>query len=246
MFEGDVPGEFNTYAYGIYNGEYYIQKTTDLNGELYKASDLAKTDDKIKFWYESVDKNTGVLMKDREVQLKQTYFDNLTPEGKQKYQDKQAQDVAAQEALVDGQQPVDIAQDIKPREVFHPSGPGPMGEIGSARGTGDPIDFSQFKDVKFDTPALQPSSPRTYAPTTYTPPAIDFGTQLTSPSYTPSPLQSSGFTMDLPKDEWKPPVSRLLSGPTVKDVVGKVGSTIKSGISSVGNWLKKIKMPWDK
>ena len=242
--ENDIPGEAGRYSYAEYNGELFIMDTYGFNNELSKASELAETSPAINLWYNSIDQRTGITQKDYEAGRMKAYFDGLTPEQKQEIQ---LQDQAAQEVPVDGQLPTDVAQDVSPlQDLQHPSGPGPLGEISSGRGTRDPIDFSRFEDIRFDTPTLQPNFTPTYQPTTYTPPAIDFGSQLTSPSYTPSPLQSSGFTMDLPKDEWKPPTSNLLSGPTVKDVVGKVGSTIKSGVSSVGNWLKKIKMPWDK
>ena len=256
--EGEIPGKFHTYSYAEYNGELYIQNMIDFDGELQRASDLAKTDGDVRRWYENPDEN-GVAWRDYEAQNMKEYFDRLTTEGQQKYQEKRELLYPTKDVIGDGQgevdtrTPVDLAPQNGPLDGFVQNLRDSVGQNKldisrdpySAVGTGDPIDFSQFKDIKFDTPTLQPSSPRTYTPTTFTPSPIDFSKQLTSPKYTPSPLQSSGFTMDLPKDEWKPPTSNLLQGPSVKDVVGKVGSTIKSGISSVGNWLKKIKMPWD-
>jgi len=234
--EGEVPGRFNTYSYAEFEGEIYVQAKYDLEGELVKAFDLAKTNTDISNWFNSPDQRTGQSWKDYEVQEKQNYFNSLSPEEQQK---KQAEAAAA--ALLGDQQELP-PQDLKPKETLYPSyETRPDGKLVPSSEPGKPVDFSGFENIKFDQPSIQPTFTPAYAPTTnYTPAPINFGTQLTSPEYKPNALQSSGFKMELPKDEWKPPESKMFTGPTLRDVYTKVKDTVKSGVSSVGNWLKKI------
>ena len=260
LAQGDIPGKYYTYSVGEYHGELFIQSKYDLEGELVKASELAKTNLDIRSWYESPDQRTGVTKKDQEAQRMQEYFNNLSPEEKQIKQDETDARTAAETAAKETDQ--GLGKDLTPIDRYPdlPQFPGVDADRGSP-----PLDLSTFKDIRFDQQHFQPSygtgDPITYpgfqssyAPTSYTPSTQNFGTQLTSPEeYKPLPF--SGFTMNLPQDNWKMPESKMFTGPTVKEVVSNVGNTIgsayntvkdtvKSGVSNVSNWLKKIKLPW--
>ncbi len=238
---------FAMYYTAEYNGEIFV-KTLSGN-DIVPAEELAQTDKTFQEWYDSPDANTGQSMRDYAAQYNQRYLE-ANPPGDQP------------EGQVDGQIPPagDIGQDVQLRDpnivnLDDPSLPG----IAPARGTGDQFDFGRIQN--FDQTYVQPSFAKTEPRTISSPdltsglfnPQIhstNIGSQLLPPP-APNALQQSGLKFNL-DSSFAPPTTGttsyqdLLSKPVkqpepkISSFFSKAADTVKSGVSSIGNWLKSI------
>lgn len=235
---------FAMYSTAEYNGQIFVKTLSGT--DIVPAQELAATDQTFNEWYTTPDANTGQSMADYAVQLQQRYVE-ANPPGTEPIQEGQLPPEAG-----------DVTQDLSLRDPNKVNLDDPsLTDLNAPRGTGQQIDFGRvnnnydFNTNYLDNNYLKPSNYNINQATgSFNTPTTNFASNLLQPLPGPNALQSSGLKINL--DESYAPINNTFKGdysslakslPSTQpkqSFFSKAADTVKSGVSSVGNWLKNL------